>query len=208
MDNNKKVQVDILDDEKDILLDHEYDGIRELDNYMPRWWVVGFFVTIIFGQIYLLAFHVTDWAPSSKEEYDSEMQVAAIAAKARERAKAKMEADAPQFPWDTTVLSDAAELEGGKAVYNSICHACHGAAGQGLVGPNLTDNLWIHGCDMETLMNGVKTGYPQAGMPMYGGGRPLNNKELQQVSSYVLSLQGTNPSNTKPADPNREKACR
>jgi cytochrome c oxidase cbb3-type subunit 3 len=207
MDENKNEKVQILDDEHDKLLNHEYDGIRELDNYMPNWWVIGFFITILFSQVYLLYYHVTDWGPSSADEYTEEVQAAASLKLAREKAAAKLAASQPQFPWDTTVLTDGAELEAGKAIYNSICNACHGQAGQGLVGPNLTDDFWIHGCSMDVLMKGIQTGYPQAGMPMYGGGRPLNNKELQQVASYILSLRGTNPPNQKPADPNREKPC-
>lgn len=197
---NKPQQADIFDDEKDMLLDHNYDGIRELDNFMPGWWVLGFWFTIVFGVIYLLFYHVLGWGPSSSGEYEMEM-ASVVTVKPTENADTKTD-------WaELTFLSDATSVEKGKVLYNQICNVCHGGNGEGLVGPNLTDEFWIHGCDTPSIMNSIKVGFPAKGMPAYGGGKQLNTVELQLVASYIHSLQGSNPANAKPIDPTREVAC-
>jgi cytochrome c oxidase cbb3-type subunit 3 len=197
---NKKQQADIFDDEKDVLLDHNYDGIRELDNHMPGWWVFGFWFCILFAVLYLLFYHVLGWGPSSKGEYEAEM--------------AGVVSQRPTTPtvntddWvELTFLTDVESVEKGKVIYNTICNVCHGANGEGLVGPNLTDEYWVNGCDPKSIMISVQTGFPAKGMPAYGGGKQLNTDELQLVSSYIHSLKGSKPANAKPIDPIRELIC-
>lgn len=185
------------DDEKDKLLDHEYDGIRELDNHMPRWWVLGFYFTIAFGLVYMVYYHMAG-GPSSDQEYQAEM------------------AGSPQKPATTFAvvdsglkpLTDAASLAAGEKLYVSqTCSACHSANLGGLVGPNLTDDFWIHGCDYGTVMNNVKKGFQQKGMMPYGNGKPMQDTELQQLVSYIFSKRGSNPPGAKAIDPEREKKC-
>ena len=184
-------------DDKDKLLDHEYDGIRELDNHMPRWWVLGFYFTIAFSVVYMIYYHIAG-GPSSDQEYQAEM------AASPQKAQATVAVvDAGLKP-----LTDAASLAAGEKLYVAqTCSACHNANLGGLVGPNLTDDYWIHGCDYATVMNNVKKGFQQKGMMPYGNGKPLQDNELQQLVSYIFSKRGSNPPGAKPIDPEREKKC-
>lgn len=191
---------DIFDDEKDKLLDHDYDGIKELDNHMPSWWVWGFYVSIIFGAFYLIIFELTNIGMSQEEEYLAEM------ASAKEKYNLQDEDAGPMYA-DAVFLTAAEDIAKGKELYFGICHACHGQNAEGLVGPNLTDDMWIYGCDAPALMVAIKKGFPQKAMPAYGGGKALNDEELLQLSSYIFSLRGSNPENAKPADMSREKEC-
>lgn len=198
-EKSNKQQSDIFDDERDILLDHNYDGIRELDNHMPAWWVFGFWFTIVLAVLYLMFYHVLGWGPSSAEEYKMEM---ASAVKIQ-----PVDTGKPSDWAELAYLTDAASIENGKVLYNQICNVCHGANGEGLVGPNLTDNYWINGCDLPSVMQSIKKGFPAKGMPPYGGGKTLDTNELQLVASYIHSLKDSQPANAKPHDPTREFEC-
>lgn len=183
--------------EKDKLLDHEYDGIRELDNHMPRWWVLGFYFTIVFALVYMVYYHMAG-GPSSDQEYQAEM-----ASSPQKAAAVAAVADAGLRP-----LTDTASLTAGAKLYVAqTCSACHSANLGGLVGPNLTDDHWIHGCDYATVMNNVKRGFQQKGMMPYGNGKPLQESELQQLVSYIFSQRGSNPPGAKGIDPERDKKC-
>lgn len=194
----------ILDDEKDKLLDHEYDGIQELDNPMPPWWLYGFYFTIVLGVVYMFYFDVLGVGLTQAEEYDAEVALA-------EELYKPIEEVAPTVSFaELEVLSDEASIAAGKALYSSpknLCTTCHGGQSEGLVGPNLTDDFWIHGCDLESIMTSIKTGFPTAGMPPYGSGVPLSDIELQQLASYIISLRGSNPPNAKQPEPNRAVEC-
>jgi len=194
----------ILDDEKDKLLDHEYDGIQELNNPMPPWWLYGFYFTIVLGVVYMFYFDVLGIGPSQSEEYEAELALA-------EELYKPVEDSAPSVSFaELEILSDEASIAVGKALYSSpknLCTTCHGGQGEGLVGPNLTDDFWIHGCNLESIMTGIKTGYPTAGMPPYGSGVPLTDTELQQLASYIVTLRGSNPPNPKQPEPNRAVEC-
>jgi len=184
-------------DEKDKLMDHEYDGIRELDNHMPRWWVLGFYFTIAFAAVYLVYYHFAG-GPLSGKEYELEM--AAAAPKAQQKAAV---ADTGLKP-----LTDGASLATGEKLFVSqTCSACHNANLGGLVGPNLTDDYWMHGCDYATVMANVSKGFTQKGMMPFGNGKPLAEAELQQLVSFIFSKKGTNPAGAKAIDPDREKKC-
>ncbi|MDV7394368.1 cbb3-type cytochrome c oxidase N-terminal domain-containing protein, partial [Arthrospira platensis SPKY1] len=127
---------------------------------MPRWWVWLFVFTIFFGEVYLIYYELTI-GPNQDEEYAMEMAAAAIK---YAPAPEEMEA-AAAFEW--VVMQDDATLQRGKEIYlgnGQLCHTCHGQAGEGLVGPNLTDEMWMHGCDVETIANNIKTGFPSKGM--------------------------------------------
>ncbi|MEO5819199.1 MAG: cbb3-type cytochrome c oxidase N-terminal domain-containing protein [Vicinamibacteraceae bacterium] len=189
----------------DELLDHEADGIREFDNDLPRWWLYGFYVTIAFAAIYLVNYHVLPvplvGASTLTAEYDIEMRAAAGA----------RPADAPApVAAAVAALTDADSLAKGKAIFESptsLCFSCHRADLGGLVGPDLTDGRWLHGCSAAELVTSIRTGYPPRGMLPYGSGAKLTDEQLRQVASYVLSRHGSTPPNPKPADPARDKAC-
>lgn len=198
----------IFDDEQDILMNHEYDGIQELDNPMPPWWLYGFYFTIALAVVYLLWYDVLGIGPSQSEEYQREL------AAAEERFGADSDGDSgagTSVDYATLeVLTDQASLDAGRTIYNNpaqLCTTCHGANAQGLVGPDLTSDYWLHGCDLASLMTSVKTGYPQQGMPPYGSGNRLSDEELQQLASYLISLRGSNPEGAKPPDMSRAEQC-
>jgi cytochrome c oxidase cbb3-type subunit 3 len=197
------------DESKDKLLDHEADGIREFDNNLPKWWLYGFYITIVLACIYMYYYHVhtgSDWnvlwygARGSAQEYSAEMDAAA----------AKL-ASAPKGPEVKMVLlSDKESLEEGKEIFNgdaNLCYTCHRADLGGEVGPNLTDEFWLHGCSLEDVIKSIRTGYPEKGMMEYGSGAKLDDKKLLQVASYIISMRGTNPSNPKPIEEGRDVQC-
>jgi cytochrome c oxidase cbb3-type subunit 3 len=192
--------------DRDELLDHEADGIREFDNDLPRWWLYGFYLTIVFSVIYLVNFHVLATplfgAPSVVAEHEADVKAAAaLHAATRNRMPAAAVA---------TMLTDAPSLDKGRAIFEnqaSLCSSCHRPDLGGLVGPNLTDAGWLHGCSVNEVMTSIRTGYPTRGMLPFGGGTPLSDEQLRQLSSYVLSKRGSLPPAPKPADAEREKSC-
>lgn len=190
---------------RDEVLDHEADGIREFDNDLPRWWLYGFYVTIVFSALYLVNYHVlpTPLIGSSIEaEYRAEIAAAKPAGGASPAATAATATLA--------ALTDAASLAKGEAIFTSqtsVCSSCHRPDLGGLVGPNLTDDLWLHGCTPGEIAHNISTGFPPRGMLPYGGGPKLTDEQLLQLVSFVLSKRGSNPANPKAADPARDKTC-
>ncbi len=191
--------------DRDELLDHDADGIREFDNDLPRWWLYGFYLTIIFAVVYLVNFHVLPTplvGPASiAAEYDADVKAAAAAAAARKPAGGALA---------VTALTDPESLEKGHAIFESQtnpCFSCHRKDLGGVIGPNLTDNQWLHGCSVGEVMTSIKTGYPSRGMMPYGTGSPLTDAQVRQLASYVLSKRGSLPPNPKPIDPERDKPC-
>lgn len=194
-------------EDRDRLLSHDADGIREFDNALPRWWLYGFYFTIAFGIAYYVNYHVLPepWLgkPTIAAEYQAEIEAAAAVAASRPRSGTAV--DTASF------LTDAANLAKGEAIFNgtrNLCHTCHRLDMGGLVGPNLTDDLWMHGCTPAEMMKNVVTGFPIKGMLPYGSTQPLTDEELLQVVSYVKSKRGSNPVNPKAIDPEREKECK
>ena len=164
-----------------LLLDHEYDGIRELDNKLPRWWVWLFYITIVFSAVYLLFYHVLHLGPLSADEYKIEME---IGQKLKAGAMGAFEKSIPtQHP-----LTDPAVLNVGRAIYAQSCAPCHRADGGGLVGPNLTDDYWIHGSNYTDTVSVIWNGVPAKGMVTWKN--VLKPDQVQAVASYIYTLRG------------------
>ncbi|MBI9072830.1 MAG: c-type cytochrome [Melioribacteraceae bacterium] len=179
-----------MEKEKEILLDHDYDGIFELDNKIPPWFSFLFYGTIIFGILYMVQYHVVQDGNIQTREYNEEVAVATAQREILIKTGAFISEES------ATLVTDAASLLSGKDVYTKNCAACHGQAGEGLVGPNMTDEYWIHGGGVKDLFKTIKYGVPSKGMISWE--QQLNPKQIQEVSSYILqSLQGTNPPNGK-----------
>ncbi len=247
----------------DVLMDHNYDGIQELDNDLPPWWVNLFYFTIVFSFVYLIYYHVYENSPSSADEYNREVALASgidydmmgrnnktplmgytspyynfemeMTPKIREKFKSYIGEDVTFERLITEAKSKATEEQlklfnsdllaelskklplseneiieekgggfdremsleplGGKSVYIQNCVSCHGKFGEGLVGPNLTDKFWIHGGTIENIKQTIVVGVPAKGMIPWKG--VLKDEEINDVAQYILSLQGTNPSNPK-----------
>lgn len=177
--------------EKDVDLGHDYDGIRELDNRLPPWWLWLFYVTIIFSAIYWTLFHITGTAPSLKEEYEQKMETAKAAIAAYQAKQAdKVDANT------VVALTDPGEIELGKSVFTANCVPCHGTMGEGnTIGPNLTDEYWLHGGGIKNVFSTITNGVIEKGMQSWK--ENLRPVDIQRVASYILTLQGTNPPNAK-----------
>lgn len=183
-----------VEQEADVMLDHDYDGIKELDNVLPPWWVNLFYATIIFGLIYMVRFHVMD-EYTQAQEYDQEVAAANI-----EIEKNKLNSPKEEITFDkVTLLTDAESLAKGKEIYTNACAACHKADGGGIVGPNLTDEHWINGGGIKNVFKLIAEG-SKNNPTMVAWAKTLGTKEVQNVASYVLSLQGTKPAGAKPAE--------
>lgn len=180
-----------LEKEKDLVMHHEYDGIRELDNVLPPWWVWLFYATIIWGVIYLVNVHVINVWPDQDTAYEQEMT------QAEADIKAYLAQQAEVVDENTvTRATDAASLATGRKIFTEFCKACHGDLGEGnAVGPNLTDAYWIHGGSINDIFRTIKYGVPAKGMQSWKS--ELRPQEIQAVASYIMSLQGTDPPNAK-----------
>ena len=181
-----------IEEEHDIILDHNYDGIKELDNKLPPWWVYGFYMTILFAAIYLVRFEIfSDY--DQAEEYENE--VAEAKAEIEEWKKtAKDLVDVNSV----VALTDATDLNAGKTIFESKCVACHMADGGGGIGPNLTDQYWILGGGIKNIFNTISEG-GRDGKGMVAWKKELKPSEMAQVASYVLTFEGTTPANPKEA---------
>jgi cytochrome c oxidase cbb3-type subunit III len=178
--------------EKDpLLLDHDYDGIQELDNKLPRWWVWLFNLSIVFAFFYIIYYHVAQKGTLMAAEYDREFQQGeAIKAKAMAEFESKMASLQPS--------ADPQLLAEGKETFRNLCAPCHRLDGGGLVGPNLTDDYWIHGSNYVDNLKTIWNGVPAKGMVTWKG--VLKPSTIQGVGSYIYTLRGTNPKNPKPRE--------
>ncbi|MBI5916211.1 MAG: c-type cytochrome [Bacteroidetes bacterium] len=179
-----------IEQEADIDLGHNYDGIRELDNKLPPWWLGMFYLSIVFAVIYLFAFHLSDIGPSSQQEYETQMEVA----KAEVSAYLATQADKVDET-NVTALTDEQDLSLGKSIFTANCVSCHGQLGEGGIGPNMTDDYWIHGGGIQNMFKTIKNGVPEKGMISWSD--QLRSGDMQRVASYILTLKGTNPPNPK-----------
>lgn len=215
-----------MTDERDKLLDHEYDGIREMDNNLPMWWLGLFYFTIAFGVVYMLYFHIFHIGYSSADAYRAEVDPTFVRVGAAEERTLgvlpeyhspfhRVREDVTPYSrlssgggpeefvvltaaTDTTTytaLTEPADLKAGRQTFTKNCASCHGKLGEGGIGPNLTDQYWLHTPGISGIVKSVTYGYPAQGMIPWRG--TLKPDEILQVASHVLTLQGTNPPNAK-----------
>ncbi len=179
-----------LEKEKDILLDHNYDGIQELDNVLPPWWVAMFYGCIIYGFAYLGYYHVWDIGLGSRAEYAVEMEYA----EAQVAQFLSRQADQVDES-NVEIITDESKLNLAEATYLANCAACHGQKGEGGIGPNMTDKYWINGGNVNDIFKTIKYGVPAKGMIAWKS--QLRPSDMQNLASYILNMQGTNPPNGK-----------
>jgi cytochrome c oxidase cbb3-type subunit III len=178
-----------VEKEEDFLLDHDYDGIKELDNSLPPWWKYGFYFTIVVAVLYLLRFHVWKTGPNPQQEYDQEMKVAAAQIEEYRKKAGDMVDE------KTVTMADATGIADGDKIFHSNCFACHGAKGEGGVGPNLTDSYWLHGGTINDVFKTIKFGVPEKGMQAWE--KTYSPAQIKNLASYIKTLAGTNPPNGK-----------
>jgi cytochrome c oxidase cbb3-type subunit III len=180
-----------IETEGSIELDHNYDGIKELDNHLPPWWKWLFYSTIAWAFVYLIVYHVVTYLPLSIQEYQSEVATA-------KELQLKYQASQPITTIDESKLeftNDAAMIERGKSIFTGNCGSCHKNDGAGNIGPNLTDEYWLHGGGIKNIFNTIKIGVPDKGMISWAP--VLKADEIRDVAFYVMSLKGTNPPGAK-----------
>lgn len=179
---NKSVDVN---QESDILMDHDYDGIRELDNDLPPWWKWGFVLTIISAAIYMGYYHMAG-GPGQVEEYRMAM------ARAEEEQRIYLANAANNVDeHSVTLVTDAGELAGAEAIFQTACAACHAKDGGGGVGPNLTDKFWMHGGGLKEIFKSIKYGWPDKGMKSWKD--DYSPKQIAALASYIENLKGSSP---------------
>ncbi|MEO6229106.1 MAG: cbb3-type cytochrome c oxidase N-terminal domain-containing protein [Ferruginibacter sp.] len=178
-----------VEQEADILLDHDYDGIRELDNALPPWWKYGFYITIAISFIYMLNFHVLGYGQNPTEEYQAEL------VKAQEAKDLYESKNADKINESNLEMPKAGGLDAGKEIFNSICWTCHGKLGEGGAGPNLTDDNWLHKGSLSDIYLSIKHGYPDKGMQAWE--KSYSPKEILNLAGYIKNLKGTNPAGAK-----------
>jgi cytochrome c oxidase cbb3-type subunit 3 len=195
---NKKDKVSImriltdavpLEEEASVETDHEYDGIRELDNNLPPWWKYGFYISIVVAFIYFFNYHVFKISDLPQEAYQKEM------VEAEKSVQEYLEAQALNVDENSVVFkNDPAVLKTGKSIFDQYCKVCHGGEGQGLVGPNFTDDYWLYGGSIKDIFKTVKYG-AKNGMKSWKD--ELNPVQMQAVASFIKSLKGNTPENPK-----------
>ncbi len=180
-----------IEKESEIMLNHNYDGIKELDNHLPPWWTWLLYGTIVWSAIYLVVYHVTDSLPLMDEEYQQEVTLA-------QEQKAKLLAAQPALAIDENNLvyePDEAIIKNGRQVYVVNCASCHMPDGQGSIGPNLTDEYWLHGGGITDIYKVIKNGVQEKGMIPW---EPvLSPQQIRDVTFYIKSIKGSNPPNPK-----------
>ena len=166
------------DDAKNV---HVYDDIVEEDNHLPNWWLFTLFATIVFGFGYWLVYHSAKVLPLPREAYAEELA-------------AEQAARSPTAPPNEAMLvamaKDPVQYGAAQKLFQGQCIACHGAHGEGLVGPNLTDKYWLHGGKPEQIYASITHGYLDKGMPAWGP--VLGDERVKLAAAYVYSLRGKN----------------
>jgi cytochrome c oxidase cbb3-type subunit 3 len=181
-----------LSEEKNLVMEHEFDGITELNNPTPRWFMVLFVSTVIFAVGYLFNYEVLGFGQNQEQEYASELQQADLD---KEAFLAK--------PGNIVLSKDAAVLTSGAALFTNRCTPCHGEHAQGIVGPNLTDEFWLHGGKIQEVFKTIKYGVPEKGMIAWE--KSLSAQQISDLANYVLSLQGSHPAGAKAAQGDKQK---
>jgi len=178
-----------VEKESDILLDHDYDGIKELDNSLPPWWKYGFYITITIGIIYLLNFHVFGYGKNPTQEYLEEIEQSKI------DAIAYASKNADNVDESNIQMPLKSGLDEGKEIFTTICWTCHGKLGEGATGPSLTDAYWIHKGSLNDIYASIKHGYPEKGMQAWE--KNYSPKQINNLAGYIITLNGTKPPNPK-----------
>jgi cytochrome c oxidase cbb3-type subunit 3 len=185
---NKSVSID---KEKDVQLEHEHDGIKELDNALPPWWIYGFYFTILFAGVYMYRYHVSKSAPLQVEELAVE-KIQAEREKVAYMATLANNVDETSIAYNPT----AELLTEGKAIFVKNCVSCHGPEAQGAsIGPNLTDEYWIHKGGIKDIFKTIKNGVQEKGMIPWG--QQLSNAQIAAAATFIKSLQESHPANPK-----------
>jgi len=180
-----------LEKEADVLMDHDYDGIKELDNDLPPWWKYGFYLTIVFAFVYLTHYHITATGDLQTAEYNKSIEAAKIAKEEFAKLSANNVDEA-----SVVMIEDKSKLAEAENIFKSTCSPCHGSLGEGnQIGPNLTDDYWLHGGSIKDVFKTIKYGYPDKGMQSWQA--QYSPSEIQLLASYIKSLRGTNPPNQK-----------
>jgi cytochrome c oxidase cbb3-type subunit 3 len=171
-------------------LDHNYDGIEELDNQLPRWWLNTFYGTIVFAALYF-AYYMAGPGPSPVDEFQKDWQNHQNAELARQNGQGPQVSES-----ELNALSqDPNVCKKGREIYTSKCASCHGPEGQGGIGPNMTDSYWLHGAKLSEIFLVVNKGVPEKGMPPWGS--ILKENEMKEVVAYIKSIHGSTPPNAK-----------
>ncbi|MCH5720927.1 cbb3-type cytochrome c oxidase N-terminal domain-containing protein [Niabella hibiscisoli] len=178
-----------MDEEASLDVGHSYDGIKELDNVTPPWFTIAFIASIIFGIGYLWHYHVSKAGPGQYEEYE----IAITKANLEKQAYMKLKGDA--INENTVTMLDATGIEAGRALYTSNCSACHGSDGQGGVGPNLTDDFWLHGGSIGDVFKTIRLGVVEKGMMSWKD--VFSADQIAQLASYIKSTHGSKPAGAK-----------
>ena len=182
-----------IEEEFEIILDHNYDGIKELDNNLPPWWVWSFYICIVFAVVYLLRYEVFD-GPDQIAELETELAQAKLDIEEyKKTAKDLVDVNT------VVLLTESSDLEAGKAIWAANCVACHMADGGGGIGPNMTDKNWILGGGIKNIFSTISEG-GRDGKGMIAWKSQLKPSQIAQVSSYLLTFQGTTPANPKAAE--------
>ncbi len=190
---NKLMGLKPLSEEKDLVMEHTFDGIAELDNPTPRWFMVLFYSTLIFAVAYLFHYEVFGSGPNQDQEYLAEVEQAARDKEAflSDPKNAKSAVNENNIEQST----DEVILKSGAALFTNRCTPCHGEHAEGIVGPNLTDEFWLHGGTVKDVFKVIKYGVPEKGMVSWE--KSLSAQQIADLTNYVLSLQGSKPANAK-----------
>jgi len=196
---NKILGLNPLEKEDEITIDHEYDGIKELDNPIPLWFNALFYSSIVFAVVYLLVYHVFGWGMTQNEEYMAAMQ------EGEKQRMEFLEKSGSNIDESSVTVDLSPEfVAAGQEIFLQNCGMCHGNQGEGLIGPNLTDEYWLHGGEIGDIFRTIKYGVPEKGMVPWESN--LTPVQIAQVSNYILSLEGTNPPNPKAHEGEKKEA--
>jgi cytochrome c oxidase cbb3-type subunit 3 len=178
-----------IEEEYKIDTGHSYDGIRELDNIIPPWFTSAFLLTILFGAGYLYRYQIAKAAPMQVQEYENAVAMADL------QHDEYLKTQANNIDESNVAILTGADLDAGKKTFTTICAACHRSDGGGMVGPNLTDDYWIHGGSLKNIFTTIKYGFPEKGMISWK--EQLSPLQIAQAANYILTLHGTNPPDPK-----------